>query len=88
MFAGLACSFVCRLSKGPERRFIIRVWHLVMERRANPGKPVLISGTIAFSGDIINCVVSNMSISGAALDVISPVIDIPKNSRWYSRQMA
>jgi hypothetical protein len=43
-----------------------------------PRKPVLISGTIAFGGDIINCVVSNMSISGAALDVISPV-DIPEN---------
>jgi hypothetical protein len=50
-----------------------------MERCANPRKPVLMSGTIAFGGDVINCVVSNMSISGAALDVISPVIDIPTN---------
>ena len=49
-----------------------------MERRANPRKPVLMSGTIAFGGNIVNCVVSNMSISGAALDVISPV-DIPEN---------
>ena len=50
-----------------------------MERRANPRKPVLMSGTIAFGGNIVNCVVSNMSISGAALDVISPIIDTPKN---------
>ena len=47
-----------------------------MERRANPRKPALMSATIAFGGNIVNCVVSNMSISGAALGVISPV-DIP-----------
>ena len=50
-----------------------------MERRANSRKPVLMSGTIAFGGDVINCVVSNMSISGAALDVISPAVAIPEN---------
>ena len=48
-----------------------------MERRAIPRKPVLMSGAIQFAGGAINCLVSNMTISGAALDVTNPH-DIPE----------
>ena len=48
-----------------------------MERRAGPRKPVLMSGAIEFAGSTINCSVSNISISGAALDVSNP-LDIPE----------
>ena len=48
-----------------------------MERRAIPRKPVLMSGAIQFAGGAINCLVSNMTISGAALDVTNPR-DIPE----------
>ncbi len=40
-----------------------------MERRAIPRKPVLMSGAIQFVGCAINCLVRDMTISGAALDV-------------------
>ncbi|HEX7564057.1 MAG TPA: PilZ domain-containing protein [Bradyrhizobium sp.] len=43
-----------------------------MERRANPRKPVLMSGAIQFAGCAINCLVRDMTISGAALDVADP----------------
>jgi PilZ domain len=48
-----------------------------MERRAIPRKPVLMSGAIQFAGGAINCLVRNMTISGAALDVADPH-DIPE----------
>jgi len=48
-----------------------------MERRAVPRKPVLMSGTIQFAGGAVNCLVRDMSISGAALDVAGPH-DIPE----------
>ena len=48
-----------------------------MERRAIPRKPVLMSGAIQFAGCAINCLVRNMTISGAALDVTEPH-DIPE----------
>jgi hypothetical protein len=48
-----------------------------MERRAIPRKPVLMSGAIQFAGCAINCLVRDMSISGAALDVADPH-DIPE----------
>ena len=47
-----------------------------MERRAIPPKPVLMSGAIEFAGGTINCLIRDISISGAALDVTNPV-DIP-----------
>jgi PilZ domain len=47
-----------------------------MERRAIPRKPVLMSGAIEFAGSAINCLVRDMTISGAALDVADPR-DIP-----------
>jgi hypothetical protein len=48
-----------------------------MERRAIPRKPVLMSGAIQFAGGAINCLVRDMSISGAALDVADPH-DVPE----------
>jgi hypothetical protein len=48
-----------------------------MERRAIPRKPVLMSGVIKFAGSTINCLIRNMTISGAALDVTNPH-DIPE----------
>ena len=48
-----------------------------MERRAVPRKPVLMSGAIEFAGGAINCLVRDMSISGAALDVAEH-LDIPE----------
>jgi hypothetical protein len=48
-----------------------------MEKRAAPRKPVLMSGAIEFAGGVINCLISNISISGAALEVNGPH-DIPE----------
>ena len=48
-----------------------------MERRATPRKPVLMSGAIEFADSTINCLIRNISISGAALDVTDP-LDIPE----------
>jgi hypothetical protein len=48
-----------------------------MERRANPRKPVLMSGAIQFAGSTIDCLISDISISGAALEVTNPH-DIPE----------
>jgi PilZ domain len=48
-----------------------------MERRAPPRRPVLMSGAIEFAGGTINCLISNMSISGAAIEVTNPS-DVPE----------
>lgn len=40
-----------------------------MEKRASPRKPVLMSAAIAFAENKVSCLVRNMSIEGAALDV-------------------
>jgi len=48
-----------------------------MERRAGPRKPVLMSGTIQVASGAVNCLVRDMTISGAALDVADPR-DIPE----------
>ena len=48
-----------------------------MERRTGPRKTVLVSGAIEFAGSTINCLIRDMSISGAALDVTNPN-DIPE----------
>jgi hypothetical protein len=48
-----------------------------MEKRAAPRKAVLMSGAIEFAGSTINCLISNISISGAAIEVTSPH-DIPE----------
>jgi hypothetical protein len=43
------------------------------EKRTSPRHRVLKAGTIEFGGGIIDCTVRNVSKSGAALDVASPV---------------
>ena len=48
-----------------------------MERRAIPRNSVLMSGAIEFAGSTINCLIRDMTISGAALDVTDPH-DIPE----------
>ena len=48
-----------------------------MERRAAPRKTVLMSGAIEFAGSTINCLIGNISISGAAIEVTNPR-DIPE----------
>jgi hypothetical protein len=47
-----------------------------MERRVHPRKTVLMSGAIEFVGGIVNCLISDMSVSGAAIE-ISNSRDIP-----------
>jgi PilZ domain len=42
------------------------------ERRATPRQRVFKAGTIEFAGGGVDCTIRNMSISGAALDVVSP----------------
>jgi PilZ domain len=48
------------------------------EHRTAPRHRVLKAGTIEFNGGAINCMVRNLSTSGAALDVTSP-IGIPEH---------
>jgi hypothetical protein len=48
-----------------------------MERRATPRKTVLISGAIEYAGGNIKCLISNISISGAAVEVTN-THDIPE----------
>jgi hypothetical protein len=48
-----------------------------MEKRANPRKKVLMSGTIKFADRMINCLISDMSVSGASIEVTKPN-DIPE----------
>ena len=48
-----------------------------MERRSAPRKVVLMSGATEFADSAIGCLVSNMSISGAALEINNPK-DVPE----------
>lgn len=50
----------------------------MIEKRAVPRHRVLKQGTISFEGGGIDCVVRNISISGARLDVATPV-GLPKS---------
>jgi hypothetical protein len=43
------------------------------EHRETPRHRVLKSGTIEFGGGVIDCTIRNLSASGAALEVVSPV---------------
>ena len=47
-----------------------------MERRGKPRKLVLMSGAVQFAGSTINCLICDISISGAALEITNPG-DIP-----------
>jgi hypothetical protein len=49
-----------------------------MERRSAPRKPVLMSGQIKFADTTVNCLICDMSISGAAIEVSNPQ-DIPEH---------
>ncbi|WP_244068657.1 PilZ domain-containing protein [Bradyrhizobium sp. Ce-3] len=44
-----------------------------MELRAAQRRRMLKAGTISFGGGAIDCTVRNLSMSGAALDVTSPI---------------
>jgi hypothetical protein len=46
---------------------------LVDEHRATPRRRLLKAGKISFGGGAIDCTVRNLSGTGAALEVISPV---------------
>jgi hypothetical protein len=48
-----------------------------MEKRAAPRRPILMSGAIEFAGSSINCLISNISVSGAAIEVTGSH-DIPE----------
>jgi hypothetical protein len=52
-----------------------------MQKRA-PRKTVLMSGAIEFAGRTINCLIRNISISGAALEVTNP-LDIPERFNLF-----
>jgi PilZ domain-containing protein len=43
------------------------------EHRAAPRHRVLKAGTIEFSGEVLPCTVRNLSASGAAIDINSPL---------------
>lgn len=43
------------------------------EKRSTPRMRVLKAGTIAFGGSAIDCIVRNLTVSGALLEVESPV---------------
>jgi hypothetical protein len=45
----------------------------LMDKRVTPRQRVLKAGTIEFNGGGLSCMVRNMSNTGAALDVTSPV---------------
>jgi PilZ domain len=45
----------------------------MVEKRAFPRHRLLKVGTIEFDGDVINCMVGNLSTAGAALDVANPI---------------
>jgi hypothetical protein len=47
--------------------------HAVDEHRTAPRRRLLKSGKILFGGGAIDCTVRNLSETGAALEVISPV---------------
>lgn len=46
----------------------------MIERRAEPRRRVLKSGTIAFAGQTIDCTIRNLSTRGAALDIGQPTM--------------
>ena len=48
-----------------------------MEKRTSPRKTVLMSGAIEFASGTLNCLIRDISISGAALDVTNP-LEIPE----------
>jgi PilZ domain len=43
-----------------------------MERHATPRRPVLMSGMITFADSTVNCLICDMTISGATIEVTDP----------------
>jgi hypothetical protein len=58
------------------RPFYNSTYQDFMERRANPRKFVFLSGAIRFADSTIDCSICDISISGVALEITSP-LDIP-----------
>jgi PilZ domain len=58
------------------RPFYNQTFKIFMERRANPRKLVFLSGAIRFADSTIDCLICDISISGAALE-FSSFLDIP-----------
>jgi hypothetical protein len=48
-----------------------------MEKRAGSRRTVLMSGAIEFAGSTVNCLISNISIAGAAIELTN-THDIPE----------
>jgi PilZ domain len=59
------------------RSLKISRYQSIMERREVPRNAVLMSGAIEFAGGTISCLIRNISILGASLDVTNPS-DIPE----------
>jgi len=55
------------------------------EDRVTPRHRVLKAGTIEFGGGAIDCTIRNMSNTGVALEVASPV-GIRRRSPWFCQQ--
>ena len=53
-----------------------------MEKRARPRKAVLMSGAIESAGSTITCLISNISILGAAIEV-NGTHDIPERFNLF-----
>jgi hypothetical protein len=53
---------------------IISTQKVFMERRAAPRRPVLMSGVIKFADGTADCLICDMSISGAAIEVTGPQV--------------
>jgi PilZ domain len=62
----------------------IQTYQDLMERRANPRKLVLMSRAIQFAGGTINCLICDISISGATLEITNPH-DIPDRFNLVSK---
>ena len=60
----------------------ISTYHSFMERRARPRRTVLMSGAIEAAGSTINCLISNISILGAAIEV-NGAHDIPERFNLF-----
>lgn len=52
------------------------------EQRAAPRRRILKAGTIEFGGGVIDCTVKNISDTGAALEVVTPLY-IPDRFMLY-----
>jgi hypothetical protein len=64
-----------RLRKTPELKFnrsSSKPDKVFMERPAPPRKPVLMSGVLTFPDSTVNCLICEITISGATIEVLDP----------------